>query len=64
VVDWALQKVVGENVWKDFGVIVKSLLSQVATPLRVIKLMIGGSEEVLFDLAMRQQLKIQRKRGV
>jgi len=26
-------------------------------------LIVGGSEEVLLDLAMRQQLKIQRKKG-
>jgi len=32
-------------------------------PKQQFNVRVGGSEEVLLDLAMRQQLKIQRKKG-
>lgn len=50
-----------ERLWRDCKIAVIPGLFPL--PNHILTVCVGGSEEVLLDLAMRQQLKIQRKKG-
>jgi alkylation response protein AidB-like acyl-CoA dehydrogenase len=51
-----------ERLWRDCKV--AAIPGQFPRPQKQqFNVRVGGSEEVLLDLAMRQQLKIQRKKG-